>query len=54
MKKNILFTLLLALTLTSCSSFKAKRVDANESDELAMEITDKWLSRDTEIVVKSI
>lgn len=54
MKRNLLLTLLIAMLFTSCSSFKAKRVDANESDELAMQITDKWVSRDTEIVVKSI
>ena len=38
----------LALILTaSCSSFKAERVGANESDEKALEITDNWMSEDT-------
>lgn len=47
--------LLLAMgLLSSCGSFKAKRVSADESDELAMEITDKWVARDTEIVIKDI
>jgi hypothetical protein len=46
--------MLLALGLTSCSGFKAKRVSGNEGDELGMEITDKWLLRDTETVVSQI
>ena len=55
MKSNLLISLvLLSLTVTSCGGFKAKRVDANESDEMAMEITDKWVNRDTEITVKKI
>ncbi len=54
MKKSLVLSLLLSFLLTSCGGFKAKRVDANESDELAMEITDKWVARDTEIVVKDI
>jgi len=39
----------LALTMlaSSCGSFKAKRVDANESDEKGLEITDNWMSADT-------
>lgn len=49
----MLLTLILGLSF-SCSSFKAKRVGAEESDELAMEITDKWVAKDTEIVVKDI
>lgn len=54
--KNVWFSLLLvgAFGLQSCGSFKAKRVGADESDELAMEITDKWVARDTEISVKKI
>ena len=46
--------ILLSLTVTSCGGFKAKRVSADESDEKAMEITDKWVGRDTEITVKKI
>lgn len=51
--KNVWFLLLLVgtLGLQSCGSFKAKRVSADESDELAMEITDKWVGRDTELTV---
>jgi hypothetical protein len=45
---------LLSVIASSCSSFKAKRVSADESDEAAMEITDKWVMRDTEITVKKI
>ena len=53
MKKNIL--LLLAFLLTaSCSSFQAERVDSEESDERALEITDKWVQKDTEKVIGDI
>jgi uncharacterized protein (TIGR02722 family) len=37
----------LSMLATSCGSFKAKRVDANESDEKGLEITDNWMSADT-------
>ena len=46
--------LLLSVFLYSCSSFKAQRVDADQSDEKALEITDKWVQRDTENAVKEI
>ena len=52
--KILLLTIALTLTLGSCSSFKAKRVSAEESDEKAMEITDKWVAKDTEISVQKI
>ncbi len=52
--KNILLLFVLSTVLVSCGSFKAKRVNAQEADELAMEITDKWVSKDTEIVVQQI
>jgi len=51
---SLVLTILFALGLSSCSSFKAKRVSGNEGDELGMEITDKWLLRDTETVVSQI
>lgn len=55
LKLNTLVMLtLLSIISTSCSSFKAKRVSADESDEAAMEITDKWVARDTEISVEKI
>ena len=54
MKKVTFLVLVLAFVLTGCSSFKAKRVSAEESDELAMEITDKWVAKDTELVVKDV
>lgn len=47
----VLFASLLA---TSCGSFKAKRVDANESDEKALTITDNWMSADTTQAIKDI
>lgn len=42
------------VTLFGCGSFKAQRVDSNTSDEKALEITDKWLARDTETVIREI
>ncbi len=39
---------------TSCSTFKAERVDNKESDEKSMEITDNWMSEDTRRSVKEI
>ncbi|MBF0300355.1 MAG: hypothetical protein HQK51_16670 [Oligoflexia bacterium] len=55
--KNLLLivsSLLLTFSLISCSSFKAERVDAQKSDDKAMEITDKWVSKDTTIAIKEI
>ncbi|MCB9062765.1 MAG: hypothetical protein H6622_14685 [Halobacteriovoraceae bacterium] len=56
MKKNwkAIIVSLIAITLTSCGSFKAKRVDSGESDEKALEITDKWVSADTTKVVQDV
>lgn len=51
MKKLMMLLLSLGM-LASCGSFKAKRVGADEGDDAAMEITDKWVDRDTESVVK--
>ena len=52
--KTLIMLTLLSIIATSCSSFKAKRVSADESDAAAMEITDKWVMRDTEITVGKI
>lgn len=49
---TILFTL--TLSLASCGSFKAKRVTGDESDETALEVTDKWMVRDSEIAVDQV
>lgn len=40
------------LILTSCSSFKAERVDNKTSDEKALTITDQWIQADTENVIR--
>lgn len=45
---------LLLFTLVGCSSFQAKRVGEQESDEKALGITDKWLSKDTQIVITKL
>jgi penicillin-binding protein activator len=54
MHKIIVLVLSISFLASSCSSFKAKRVSAEESDKLAMDITDKWVAKDTEMVVKDI
>ncbi|MBT3586175.1 MAG: hypothetical protein HN509_14810 [Halobacteriovoraceae bacterium] len=55
MKSLKIWLLLLTLaTVSSCGGFKAKRQSGDESDEAAMEVTDKWVSGDTERVVKDI
>jgi penicillin-binding protein activator len=38
----------------SCGSFKAKRVDAQTSDEKGLSITDNWMSADTSQAVADI
>lgn len=42
------------LVLSSCSSFKAERVGADEADEKGLEITDNWMSKDTEKAVNEV
>lgn len=42
------------MMFTSCGGFKAKRVGGDESDQKALEITDQWVSGDTEKVVREI
>lgn len=54
MIKITFLVLALSFVLSGCSSFKAKRVSGDESDELAMEITDKWVARDTEIAIRDV
>lgn len=53
MKNALILLALLSLgTLSSCGGFKAQRVDADTGDDKAMEITDKWVDRDTTTVIK--
>lgn len=52
--KSSLLVLMALLLSTGCSSFKAKRVGSEESDERALEITDKWIQADTEKVISDI
>lgn len=52
--KTLVMLTMLAMVTSGCSSFQAKRVSADESDAAAMEITDKWVMRDTEISVDKI
>lgn len=52
--KFIAAILLLSVFATGCGSFKAKRVDAKESDEKGLEITDNWMSADTSQAVQEV
>lgn len=52
--KLAVVVLSLSLLATSCGSFKAKRVDANESDEKGLAITDNWMSADTTQAVADV
>ena len=56
--KRVLFSLAILssglVLMSSCASFKAERVSAKESDEKALNITDQWLSKDTEDAVTEI
>ncbi|MCB9092433.1 MAG: hypothetical protein H6621_02130 [Halobacteriovoraceae bacterium] len=54
MLKNFLLVSLFSGMLLSCSGFKAERVDGDESDEKALEITDNWVMRDTENAIDKI
>lgn len=51
-KSHLILIASLSMLFTSCGGFQAKRVDDNQSDEIAMGITDEWLSRDTEQIVE--
>jgi penicillin-binding protein activator len=53
MIRNLILMLLIS-GLVSCSSFKAERVDDKKSDQKALEITDEWVSGDTERVVEEV
>jgi uncharacterized protein (TIGR02722 family) len=53
-KSHLTLIMVFSLLLSSCGGFQAKRVDSEEGDELALEITDKWVDKDTENVVKEI
>lgn len=52
MNKFIPF-ILLSIILSSCS-FRAKRDSRQESDDLSMKITDKWVAEDTRLTVNEI
>lgn len=52
--KVLVTALMLSMLATSCGGFKAKRVDAAESDERALSITDNWVNQDTTQVVAEV
>lgn len=49
--KNFIYVLLSLLLISSCSTFKAERVGAEEADEKGLLITDNWMSKDTELAI---
>jgi len=54
MKRVLFFVSILSaglMLMSSCASFKAERVSAQDSDKKALDITDQWLSKDTEDAV---
>jgi hypothetical protein len=52
--KFLFAVLSLGMLATSCGGFKAQRVDANESDEKGLAITDNWMSADTTQAVADV
>jgi len=52
--KKIMICVLMLSFFSCSSSFKAERVDSKASDEKAMEITDQWVAKDTEIVIAAV
>ncbi len=52
--KKLFFLIFSCVLATSCTSFRAERVSVERSDELALEITDQWVAKDTEISVGEI
>ncbi len=52
MKKIFLIGLLFGLV--SCGGFQAERVSGDQSDEKSLEITDAWVTRDTENSVETV
>lgn len=52
--KFLVSVLMLSMLATSCGGFQAKRVDAKESDEKALKITDNWVSADTSQVIAEV
>lgn len=49
--KNFI-TMAVLISLASCSSFKAERLDSKASDVKALTITDQWVQLDTENVIR--
>jgi penicillin-binding protein activator len=52
--RYLVIALSLSMLATACGGFKAKRVDANESDEKGLAITDNWMSADTTQAVADV
>lgn len=51
---KFLGAILVIFFFSSCSSFKAERVDSEESDKKALQITDQWVQGDTERIIKKL
>jgi penicillin-binding protein activator len=51
---KVLGAVFILFFFSNCSSFKAERVDSEESDKKALQITDQWIQGDTERVIKKL
>ncbi|MDR2077898.1 MAG: penicillin-binding protein activator LpoB [Rickettsiales bacterium] len=54
MTKKLTIYILFLAGLVGCHSLETKRVSINESDDLASNITDEWVMKDTELSVIDI
>lgn len=52
--KKIILCFILFLTIACAPKIKVQRLSTDQSDEKAMEVTDKWVAKDTELAVQSI
>ena len=52
--KSYLLSGALLFIISGCSSFQAERVDSQTSDKKALSITDEWVQKDTENVIREI
>lgn len=52
--KSLIALLTVSMLATSCGSFKAERVNAEDSDKKGLRITDNWMNADTTQAVADI
>jgi PBP1b-binding outer membrane lipoprotein LpoB len=54
MKFNRIIVVSLLVVVACAPTLKTKRVDSEEGDELALSITDEWISKDTTLSIENI